>query len=115
MSRIPNALPSPRIICGVLHWYENDTFELQIELELEDQDGEPVIIGENDTVNVTFSNEYGEQVKEFSFSNIQHNTVTLEFDATATALFGKGRYSYDVYLSSNARVTLANDNEVMVT
>ena len=114
MPRIPNALPSPRINCGVIHWYENDTFELQIELELEDQDGEPVIIGENDTVKVTFSNAYGEKVKEFSFTNVQNNTVTLEFDSTVTALFPRGRYTYDVYHTAAGRTTLANGNEAVV-
>ena len=114
MANIPNAEMSPRIVNGVLKWYEGDTFELVLELDLTDQDGEAIIIGASDTVRIVFLDECREQVKEFSFTNVQNNTVTLEFDSTATALFGKGRYSYDVYLSSNARVTLANDNEVVV-
>lgn len=114
MPRIPNALPSPRINCGVIHWYENDTFELQIELELEDQDGEAVIIGASDTVRIVFLNACRETVKEFSFTNIQNNTVTMDFDAATTALFPHGRYTYDVIYSAVERTTICDSNRVVV-
>lgn len=114
MANIPNARISPRIDTGVLKWYEGDTFELQLELELTDQDGEAVIIQPTDTVRILFLDECRETVKEFSFTNVQNNTVTLEFDATATALFPRGKYTYDVYYSAANRTTLCNENEVIV-
>lgn len=114
MANIPNAEMSPRIVNGVLKWYEGDTFELQLELELTDQDGESVIIGASDTVKIVFLNERREQVKEFSFTNVQNNTVTLDFDATVTALFRRGRYTYDVYYTAAERTTLANENKAVV-
>lgn len=114
MANIPNAQVSPRIVNGVLKWYEGDTFEIQLTLELTDQDGEQVIIGASDTVRIVFLNECREQVKEFSFTNVQNNTVTLEFDATATALFPRGKYTYDVYYSAANRTTLCNENEAVV-
>ena len=36
MNNLPRADLSPRIVNGVLKWYEGDTFSLQIDLELED-------------------------------------------------------------------------------
>ena len=114
MANIPNAKVSPRIDTGVLYWYEGDTFSLVIELDLTDQDGESVIIGASDTVKIVFLNERRETVKEFSFTNVENNTVTMDFDSTVTALFPRGKYTYDVYYTAAERTTLANENEAVV-
>ena len=36
MSNLPNAEQSPRVVNGVIKWYEGDTFDLTIGLDLED-------------------------------------------------------------------------------
>lgn len=114
MSNLPNAEQSPRIVNGVLKWYEGDTFDLDLLLDLEDQDGTPVTIGPGDTVTVTFRNRRLEQVKEFSFTDIQRNMVTMDFDTACTALFPKGIYTYDVQYSGVERTTFARDNRAVV-
>ena len=114
MSNIPNAEPSPRIVNGYIKWYQGDTFDLDIELELTDQSGEEIEITPTDTVKVVFRDEGDKTVKVFDFSNIQGKTITLDFDAECSALFPKGNYFYDVYFSSDDRKTIANDNRVVV-
>ena len=47
---IPGARVSPRIANGCICWYEGDTFSLRLRLELEDQDGADVAIGQTDTI-----------------------------------------------------------------
>ena len=46
MTKLPGAKPSPRIAGGVLRWYAGDTFSVTLALELRDQDGDPVTVGE---------------------------------------------------------------------
>lgn len=114
MSNLPSAEMSPRIVNGVIKWYQGDTFDLQLTFDLEDQDGEPITIAPTDTVKIVFKDKSLKTVKEFTFTNISNNTVTMDFDATCTALFTKGNYTYDVLYSRSERTTVANDNKVVV-
>ena len=114
MSVLPSARPSPRIVNGVLKWYQGDTFQLDIELQLEDQDGEIVNIASSDTVTVVFYDRRVRVVKEFVSTNIEGNTASLLFDEQTTALFPAGEYTYNVYLDGEKRTTLAKDNNVVV-
>lgn len=113
-NNIPNAKVSPRVENGVIKWYEGDTFSLQLELELRDQDGEAITIGENDTVHIIFRDDTLDAVKEFNFTEITGNIVTMVFDSTVTALFPKGRYTYDVHYTGENRTTVCNDNKAEV-
>ena len=54
MSNLPNAEQSPRVVNGVIKWYEGDTFTMDLGLGLTDQDGEAVTLNAADTVKVTF-------------------------------------------------------------
>lgn len=114
MSNLPSAEMSPRIVNGVIKWYQGDTFDLQLTFDLEDQDGEPITIAQTDTVNIVFKDKSLKTVKEFTFTNISNNTVTMDFDATCTALFGSGIYTYDIYYTGTERTTLGNNNKVVV-
>ena len=114
MNCIPAAKQSPRLENGVVKWYEGDTFRLQLVLDIVDQDGEPVVIGENDTVTVSFQNDALTTVKEFTFTEVENNTVTMEFTSEVTALFPKGRYTYDVHYTGANRTTVCNDNKAEV-
>jgi len=114
MSNLPSAEQSPRIVNGVIKFYQGDTFDLVLELDLVDQDGEEITIAAGDTVKVVFKDKSLSTVKEFTFTNITGNTVTMEFDATCTALFPAGRYTYDIYYTAEDRTTIANDNKVVV-
>lgn len=114
MNCIPAAKQSPRLENGVVKWYEGDTFRLQLVLDIVDQDGEPVVIGENDTVTVSFQNDALTTVKEFTFTEVENNTVTMEFDSTVTALFPAGRYTYNVRCTIEQRTTVCSGNEAEV-
>ena len=114
MSTLPAARQSPRIENGILYFYEGDTFDLDLTLELTDQDGEGISIASSSTVKVKFVNRQEATVKEFTFTNIEGNTVTLDFDSTCTALFPKGEYHYRVYYAAGERTTLCADNGFVV-
>lgn len=80
MTKLPAARPSPRVAGGVLRWYAGDTFKVTLRLELQDQDGEAVTVGADDSVTVRFSDEQNAPVHTFSFTGVTGNCVTLVFD-----------------------------------
>lgn len=114
MTSLPSARSSPRIINGVLKWYEGDTFTLDLELQLEDQDGTAIDIASADTVDIVFSNRSDDIIKDFEFTNIKNNTVTIVVDAEVSALFTAGEYKYNVIYKGSNRTTIAHDNDVIV-
>lgn len=114
MSELPGAQQSPRIVNGVIKWYQGDTFDLNIYLNMMDQDGMEVIIGGSDTVTVVFKDKTNTEIKTFTFDSISNNTISLDFDSICTALFPKGKYFYDIYYNGTERTTIANDNQVIV-
>ena len=113
MSNLPSALSSPRIVNGVLKWYEGDTFTLDIELELIDQDGVAIDTSGKEVL-IKFYDRYEDLVKEFSFENLQNNTVSLDFNNEISALFPQGEYHYDVHYMADNRTTIAHSNNIIV-
>ena len=111
---IPGAYPSPRIDKGVLRWYEGDTFEITLNFELQDQDGEAVTMGKTDSVSVAFLDDTRKTVHTFSFAKVENDQVKLVFDATVSAKFTKGKYTYDVRYTHGDKTTLARDNRAFV-
>ena len=114
MGNLPGAKMSPRVVNGVLAWYQGDTFDLTVDLALTDQDSEAVTLAAADTVEVIFYDRSENEVKKFTFSNVQDNAVTLDFSAEVTALFDRGQYTYDVHITHGERTTIASRNEVAV-
>lgn len=118
MSCLPGAKPSPRIEHGVIMWYAGDTFDLDIALHLTDQDGEDIIIGDDDRVEVEFRRRSGSLLHRFVCTaeddTLHGNTITLIFDERTAAMFARGEYIYDIYLVGAERTTIANDNCAMV-
>ena len=109
--QLPIADISPRIVNGVIHWYMGDIFDIRIKLDMIDQDGTPIRISPDETVKVLFRDKKTHDVKEFEFTDIEDNTVTLDFDEDTTELFESGEYTYDIYLiSEDQRVTISNNN-----
>lgn len=111
---LPGAEVSPRIANGCLCWYAGDTFSLSLELELTDQDGEPVAIGAEDTVTVTFRDAEDTEVHEAEFTDIENNTVTVEVSQSVTEKFPEGDYSYDIRLEHGNRTTVVRRNIIHV-
>lgn len=114
MSNLPSAEISPRIVNGVLSWYQGDTFSVQMDISLVDQDGDPIDIKGTDIVKVVFRDAKRKSVKEFTFQEIVHNSITLVFDESTTELFPEGGYTYDVSYTANERTTILNDGKVGV-
>lgn len=111
---IPGAYASPRVDRGVLCWYAGDTFSLVLQIDLEDQDGAAVDIAAGNTVKITFYDDTRAEVYSRNYTGVTNNQVTLSIDAETSALFQKGRYTYDVEFSHGDRTTLARDNKVRV-
>lgn len=114
MEKIPSALQSPRNVCGVLHWYAGDTFLLELSIALRDNSGVIMPFAESDTVTIIFYNQSGDTVHTFIFSNIQDNTVQLDFSGTITAKFTHGPYTYDAVYDGKYRRTIAKGNKAVV-
>ena len=111
---LPSAQMSPRIVNGVIKWYEGDTFALQVEIELTDDNGEQVVIQPTDEVQFVFRNAKREIVHEIREIGIENNCVTLYFTEEVSNKFPKGRYEYDVYYIGAERKTLSNDSPIVV-
>ncbi len=114
MIRVDSALPSPRVVNGILQWYEGDEFEVDFKLELEDPDGEKILLGDNDTVNVIIKNDRMEEIKTFEFANVPDNSISLVFDGGVTSLFKAGAYFYDIRLSGTYNTTVIKNNVIRV-
>ena len=114
IGNLPKARMSPRIVNGVLKWYAGDTFELQVDITLQDQDGEPIAIKDTDTIEFEFFNKKRDPVKKFTFTNVVNGSVLLVFDEEVTELFSAGEYTYDIYYDGYVRKTLSNDSVAIV-
>ena len=114
IGNLPRARMSPRLINGVLKWYAGDTWELQVDITLCDQDGENITIQSTDVIEFEFFNKKRDVVKKFTFTNVKNGSVVLVFDEETTALFPAGEYTYDVYYDGYTRKTLSNDSIAIV-
>ncbi|MCD8036032.1 MAG: hypothetical protein LUE88_01420 [Clostridiales bacterium] len=114
MIRVDSALPSPRIVNGILQWYEGDEFEAGFKLELKDSDGEEITLTETDTVTVIVKNDRLEEIKTFEFSGIEDNSINIVFDSEVTALFKAGTYFYDIRLGGTYNTTVVKNNVMNV-
>lgn len=114
MNNIPSARSSPRIVNGVIKWYERDTFSIDIELELTDQDGEKVEVKPTDVVEVNIYNRSDKLVTSFVRENVANNTITIDIDKETTKLFTAGEYHYDVIVEGESRTTIARNNDIIV-
>lgn len=111
---LPAARMSPRILNGALKWYEGDTFKLQVEIELTDENGAAVEIVAPHTVEFKFHDERNQIVWWMTFGNIKDNIVVLVVDDDVTARFPKGEYTYDVIYNGTTRKTLVHEAPVTV-
>lgn len=120
---IPSANVSPRNDNGILKFYEGDTFNFNLALELRDQDDTDIILdGGKDSVEIVFYDYKNQLVKQFGFgkghSNLigEGNILELVFDDETTKLFSEGKYTYDgfVEIEGIGRRTIINRAPVLV-
>lgn len=113
MTTLPAAKQSPRVDAGVLRWYAGDTFRLLLQLEVVDQDGAVVMLGEDDTLTVEFFDQTQKPVYTAS-PTLTASQAELVFDEALSAKFTKGTYSYDICCTHGDNLTLVRQNRVIV-
>lgn len=114
MSEVNSARPSPRFVNGVLKWYAGDTFDVDFEVGLVDQDGTDIVISPGDKLTFAFKNARREDVKKFEFTGVTDGKARLYFSEATSALFPAGRYTYDVIYTGTNRRTIARNNPCVV-
>lgn len=101
MSTIKPAKSSPRLENGVLRWYHGDCFTVDWTVNLT-KDDIPYEYDENDELIFSFyTRSKKELVHQFSFTNIQDNTVTLDFTEEVSNKFDIGAYTYCIKFNSH--------------
>ena len=94
MTEIKPAKQSPRFEGETLKWYVNNTFTVEWGISLT-KDDEPLIFDENDEIVFEFYTSPGrELIHEFRFSNIEGNSVNLDFTEEISRKFPIGKYIY---------------------
>lgn len=104
---------SPRFECSTLYYYAGDTFQLQLPIELT-RDGVPIDIGADDTVTITFLNAMLSEVETLEFTDIEDNTILIDWNATRTAKYPPGAYSYRIRFNGEYVRTIAADCRIIV-
>lgn len=114
--KIPGEIISPSIKNGVLCWCRGDVFTFNLTLALSSL-GEEYLLSENDTVEVSFYDKSDFCVHKFSTVAENGSCITLVFDEVVSSAFDKGRYTYDICITTadGMRVTVANDNTAVVS
>ena len=107
-----NAVQSPRFEGTELHYFEGDTFTLELPITLQ-RDGEQVNIGPADTVTFTFY-KGGVEVAEKTFTGVENNTVYLLWDEEMTKKFRKGDYTYRLRYNGDFVRTILADCRICV-
>lgn len=91
---IKPAKASPRVDKEVLKWYVGDTFSIEWLIQLY-KDETHLILDENDEIVFNFFTRDEKQlIHTFSFTNIQEETVCLDFTEEVSNKFPVGRYIY---------------------
>lgn len=96
----------------MLCYYAGDTFSLPLTISLQ-RDGQGFSIGEDDTISLQFINCRGETVTELEYTNIENNTVIVEWSRVVTRLFQPGEYRYRIRYNGEHVRTIA-ENRILV-
>ena len=94
MIDIKPAKQSPRFENETLKWYVNNTFTIEWGIDITKND-EPLVFDENDEIVFKFYSAGSRYlVHEFRFTNIQDNSVNLDFTEEVSKKFLAGNYVY---------------------
>lgn len=115
MGNIPNARRSPRLVNGIIRWYEGDTFTLKFNINLKDENGDPIDILTQDAYLIEIRNASNEVVYQTA-GNLANGSFELYVDNTLTTIFTAGEYRYDIriYLSERDISTIVKSNTIIV-
>lgn len=103
---------SPREENGIVYWYVNNTFTWTFSISLTDINETPLDIT-GDTVTVVFANGFDKIIHTFT-DTVENGTISIRFDETITAKFGKGMYSYRVNITHSDTRTITADGQAYV-
>ncbi len=113
MADLNTAKVSPRIENGKFLWYEGNTFAIELEINLTNDSGEVVTLGNDDTIVVNcYRNDIS--MHKFVFKEFFENKVYLHFDEEITKKFREGNYYYTVTYIGNDTTTIVARNEMEV-
>lgn len=97
MNTIAGSKESPRYNDekDILYWFSGDAFSIDWTLRLVDCDtGEPIAYQPTDTLIFSFFDIKKNLIKQFTFTDIQNDTVTTVFTPVLSKKFVPGNYSY---------------------
>lgn len=113
MNYIKTASPSPRICDdGSIHWYEGDTFVLDLKVNLTDSNGEHVKIGSDDFFVVSIEDKLGGTIYEGEFYNT--DTLRVEITEEVSNDFRPGTYNLTIRYYSEFVTTIVHNSLVVV-
>lgn len=113
MGNIKSAWLSPEITAGRLRFYEGDRFTVRLELELEDQDGMPVELTQEDTVEIVIY-DMPTVVWEQSYTGLTENAVELAVHDELGKLLSAGEYELRIVVHHGGTVTTVGEATVEV-
>lgn len=114
MRIMPSVKPSPRVECGAICWYEGDTYEIEFNISIKDDDGNPIEISPDDIITLRVYNVSNRDIVNVDYTNIQDNIIHWELDEEMTAKFPRGRYFYDITHQSVYVTAVCNRNRMIV-
>ena len=92
-------------------WYYGDTFDFVINVELVDEENNPIVIQPTDKLTVEFKNSKNQTVKTFEQSiNEAYTSIICRFDEETTSKFGVGVYSYIIRFRDDYITTIGINN-----
>ena len=117
MANIPSAYESPRIENGSVRFYAGDTFEIDLKMEITDNNGLPVTLSANDTIDIVLTSCRGEELLtlQYNGSDLDGSVLTIQVDSELSAKIPAGRHKYDIYLTHDGdRTTVVCGNRLEV-
>lgn len=118
MAILPSAYESPRIENGTVRFYRNDTFEVDLTINVTDNNGLPVTLLPDDMIDIIVTSCRGEVLVErhYTGADLTGNVLTIPVDRLTSESIHPGRHKYDIYLTHDGdRTTIVKGNllEVM--
>ena len=111
---IIKSVRSPAFRDGVLSWCEGDKFSFKIRMRLSSL-GEEIADLTGSVLSARFFDKSGKPVKTFTQSGDATCIFTLAFNTETTAIFPRGRYTFDIVIENSAgKCTVANDVPALV-
>lgn len=113
MGNVPGARMSPEIVAGEIRFYRGDNCKIRFELELEDQDGTPVLLNASgDKISFKLYDRTGANIFGEEITPLTENAFTVDLPVN---LLDIGRYTYRIQVThASVNTTIAYENVMIV-